>query len=57
MGPADFGMTVYIKGGDYWYHFWLLCIPPTDADVAGQDAFQAQCNDTLEQILTSFEIR
>lgn len=57
MGPADVGTTVYIKGDDYWYHFWLLCIPPTDADVATQDAFKIQCEDTISQILASFEIR
>lgn len=57
MGPADFGTTVYIKGDDYWYHFWLLCIPPTAADTAGQDAFKTQCQDVFSQILASFEIR
>lgn len=57
MGPADVGTTVYIKGNDYWYHFWLLCVPPTDAGAAEQDAFKAQCADTLSQILASFEIR
>ena len=57
MGPADLGVTVYIKGDDFWYHFWLLCIPPTDADVATQDAFKAQCEATTSQILASFEIR
>ncbi|MCB8978026.1 MAG: hypothetical protein H6657_11445 [Ardenticatenaceae bacterium] len=57
MGPADLGMKVYIRGDDFWYHFWLLCIPPTDADVATQDAFKAQCEVTTSQILASFEIR
>lgn len=56
-GPADFGTTVYIKGDNYWYHFWLLCMPPTDADAASQDTFKAQCGETLSQILVSFEIR
>lgn len=57
MGPADLGMTVYIKGDDFWYLFWLRCIPPTGADVPAQDAFKAQCEVTTSQILASFEIR
>lgn len=57
MGPADVGTTVYIKGDVFWYHFWLLCMPPTDADVASRGAFKTQCDDILSQILASFEIR
>jgi hypothetical protein len=55
MGSADVGRVVYIKGDDYWYHFWLLCIPPTDADITTQNAFQVHCEDTISQILASFE--
>ncbi len=55
--PLASSTSVYIKGEGLWYHFAVLCIPPTDADVAGQDAFKAQCQEVLGQILASFEIR
>jgi hypothetical protein len=56
MPPQLLSITTYIQGPDFWYGLHLICNPPSDADEAGQAAFHAQCEATLNQILERFQV-
>jgi hypothetical protein len=56
MPPQLLSISTYIQGPAFWYGLQLICNPPSAANEAGQVAFHAQCEATLNQILERFQV-